>query len=378
MKKRNCRICGQELFPEILLKLENMPAAAQNFPTAETLAEDSGMDLELRQCSCCGVVQLINPPVPYFREVIRATGCSAEMRDFRLQQFAQWIRKYHLEDARILEVGCGKGEYLAIMREIGCDVYGIEHAADSVKICQERGLPVERIYFETGNEELANAPFGGFFILSWLEHIPDLHTFLQGIRHNLTPDAVGLVEVPNFDMIRENGLVAEFISDHLYYFTEATLRITLESCGFEVLSCRPVWHNYTISAEVRRKTPMDSSLFVRRKETLCREVTDFVNRYGKVAVWGAGHQSLAVMAMTGMQNDKIRYVVDSSPFKQGKLTHATHLPIVSPDTLKAAPPDAVLVMCASFSDEVVRIIRDKYDPEIPLAILREDHLELQL
>ena len=85
MKNDRCRICGQELFPDILLELKNMPAAAQNFPTEETLADDHGIDLELRQCSCCGVVQLTNPPVPYFRDVIRAAGCSPEMRDFPAQ-----------------------------------------------------------------------------------------------------------------------------------------------------------------------------------------------------------------------------------------------------------------------------------------------------
>ena len=374
MKKQICRICGQELFPEALLELKNMPAAAQNFPTKETLSEDHGMDLELRQCSCCGVIQLTNPPVPYFRDVIRAAGCSPEMREFRLKQFSQWIRKYHLQDAGILEIGCGKGEYLDIMREAGGEVYGTEHAADSAAVCRAHGLPVEEVYFEHGDERLTNAPFGGFFILNWLEHIPDLRTFLRGVRGNLTADAAGLIEVPNFDMMRKHGQVAEFTSDHLYYFTEDTLRTTLECCGFEVLFCRPVWYDYILSAEVRRKTPMDASLFLRRQERLCREITDFVDRYRKIAVWGAGHQALAVLAMTEVR-EKICYVVDSSPFKQGKFTHATHLPIMPPETLKSDPPEAILVMCAGFSDEVARIIRERYDTAIPLAILREDHLE---
>ena len=352
-----------------------MPAAAQNFPTGETLAEDRGMALALRQCSCCGVIQLTNPPVPYFRDVIRAAGCSPEMHAFRLKQFSQWLREYHLEHARILEVGCGKGEYLAIMREAGGEAYGTEHAADSVKFCHEHNLPVEALYFEHGDERLPQAPFGGFFILNWLEHIPDLRTFLRGVRNNLTPDAVGLIEVPNFDMMRRNAQVAEFTSDHLYYFTEDTLRTTLECCGFEVLDCRPVWYDYILSAEVRSKTPMDASPFLQRREKLRREIADFVNRFHEVAVWGAGHQSLAVLAMAELQN-KICYVVDSSPFKQGKFTHATHLPIVPPDTLKTDRPEAILVMCAGFSDEVARIIREKYDPGIKLAILRENHLEV--
>lgn len=374
MKKEICRICGQELFPEILLELHNMPAAAQNFPTVETLADDHGIDLELRQCSCCGVVQLTNPPVPYFRDVIRASGCSPEMHQFRLKQFSEWIRKFQLENAKILEVGCGKGEYLEIMREAGGKVYGTEHLDESVNVCRERGLTVEQIYFDHGDEKLKNGPFGGFFILNWLEHIPDLHTFLQGICNNLTPDAAGLVEVPNFNMMLKKGLSAEFTADHLYYFTEETFRVTLESCGFQVLSCRPVWHDYILSANVRRKQPLDTSLFSRKQQTLVREIKAFAGRYAKTAIWGAGHQALAIMAMAELGR-KICYVVDSAPFKQGKFTHATHLPIVPPDTLKNDPPDAVLVMCAGFSDEVARILHEQYNPAIRIGILREDHVE---
>ena len=374
MKNTHCRICGRELFPEILLELKNLPAAAQNFPTAETLADDHGIDLELRQCSCCGVVQLTNPPVPYFRDVIRAAGCSPEMHAFRLKQFSEWIREFQLQNAKILEVGCGKGEYLEIMREAGGEVYGTEHLDESVQVCRAHGLNIEQIYFEHGNEKMKNGPFGGFFILNWLEHIPDLHTFLQGIRNNLTPDAAGLVEVPNFDMMLKKGLSAEFTADHLYYFTEETFRVTLESCGFQVLSCQPVWHDYILSAKVRRKQPLDTSLFSRKQQTLVQEINAFVGRYGKTAIWGAGHQSLAVMAMAELDK-KICYVVDSAPFKQGKFTHATHLPIVPPENLKNDPPDAVLVMCAGFSDEVARILREQYDPAIHIGILREDHVE---
>ena len=94
-----------------------------------------------------------------------------------------------------------------------------------------------------------------------------------------------------------------------------------------------------------------------------------------MAIWGAGHQALAVISLISL-SDKIRYVVDSAPFKQGKYTPATHLPIVSPDRLHSDPVDAVIVMAASYSDEVARIIRQKFDRNINIAILRDFGLEI--
>ena len=74
-----CRICKGELSKELLV-LKNVPAAAQNMPaTREELCADKGIDLALCQCLNCGVLQHTAPPVPYYREVIRASGVSEAM-----------------------------------------------------------------------------------------------------------------------------------------------------------------------------------------------------------------------------------------------------------------------------------------------------------
>ncbi len=72
---------------------------------------------------------------------------------------------------------------------------------------------------------------------------------------------------------------------------------------------------------------------------------------------------------------KIRYVVDSAAFKQGKYTPATHIPIVAPETLGSDPVDAVIVMAASYSDEVARILRQKFPAGLEVVILRDFGLE---
>ena len=93
-----------------------------------------------------------------------------------------------------------------------------------------------------------------------------------------------------------------------------------------------------------------------------------------VAIWGAGHQALATIALLNISED-IRYVIDSAPFKQGKLTPASHLLICPPSHLDVAPVKAIIVMAASYSDEVVRTIRAKYGARFVLAVLREKGLE---
>jgi len=376
MSTNKCRVCNHKFFEEPLLQYENMPRAAQFLPDAELLEKDKGVGLEVCQCSGCGLVQLSNEPVPYYKDVIRAAAISEEMKDFRRKQFESFVQKFSLKDKKIIEIGCGCGEYLSIMQQFGVEAYGLEYLDDSVKQCIKNGLKVSKGFIETSDYKLNDAPFEAFFILNFLEHLPDPNSTLRGIYNNLIDDAVGLVEVPNFGMILRKKLFSEFINDHLFYFTKETLNTTLNLNGFEIIECKEVWHDYIISAVVKKRRKLDISHFYKHQAQLKNEIEEYIRRFKdkKVAIWGAGHQALAIISLINLAG-KIKYVVDSAPFKQGKYTPAAHIPILSPEVLNSDPVDAVIVMAASYSDEVARIIRQKFDKNINIAILRDFGLE---
>ena len=354
-----------------------MPATAQGFPTLETLSQDHGEHLEVVQCAGCGLVQLTNQPVSYFRDVIRAAAYSKEMGEFRLQQFKNWAEAFALTGKKVLEIGCGKGEYLSLLQASGLDAYGIEHAQASVEICQKSGLKVTQGYLGD-DEEIAfkDGLFDGFVCLNFMEHWPYPQKSLQMLLPKLNEGAIGLVEVPNFDMIVQKGLFSEFIADHLLYFTESTLRLFLQNNGFEVLECKPVWQDYILSAVVRKRKPIDLSFFEDFRSKISQNLHAYIDQFApnKVAVWGAGHQALAVISLANIAQ-KIAFVVDSAPFKQGKFTPASHLAIMAPQALIDEPIEAVIVMAASYSDEVVRNIKSQFPHINHIAILRDDGLE---
>lgn len=354
-----------------------MPSVAQHLPDTDSLKDDNGVDLRVYQCSGCGVVQLDSKPVPYYKEVIRASGFSQEMKDFRLKQFRDFVAKFSLKDKNILEVGCGGGEYLSLMKECAANSSGIEYSDSLVKKCAEGGLNVSKGFVEDSSYIVNNAPFDAFFMISSLEHLPDPNKTLRGIYNNLTDGGVGIVEVPNFDMILRNNLFSEFMRDHLFYFTRETLVVLLNLNGFEVIKCNEVWHDYIISAIVRKRSNLDLTLFSENQNKLKKEVNNYIGKFekNKVAIWGAGHQAFAIMSLFDL-GGKIKYVVDSAPFKQGKFTPATHIPIVSSDKLHSDPVSAIIVMAGSYSDEIVKIVRENYHQDMKVAILRDFGLEI--
>jgi len=372
-----CRVCGHEFFDEPLLRYENMPKAAQFMPDAGSLKNDRGVDLEVCQCMGCGLVQLSNIPVPYYREVVRASAVSEEMKDFRKKQFSRFVNEYSLQRKKIIEIGCGKGEFLSIMQQFITETYGLEYSKESVADCEKSGLKVSQGFIETGDYKLNRSPFDAFFILNFLEHLPQPNSVLQGIYRNLTEGGIGLIEVPNFDMILRKKLFSEFTGDHLFYFTRETLNSTLWLNGFEIVDCKVEWYDYIISVVVKKKRKANLSDFHNAQVKLKNEIEGYLSLFKdkKIAIWGASHQALAIISLLNLAG-KITYVIDSATFKQGKFTPATHIPIVAPEKLYSDPVDAVIVMAAGYSDEVARIIRQKFDKNMNISILRDFGLEI--
>jgi SAM-dependent methyltransferase len=371
-----CRVCARELFDEPLLGYVNMPRVAQFLPDRTSVQTDSGQDLAVRQCSGCGLVQLSDDPVYYYKDVIRAAGLSEEMRTFRRKQFRGFVERFSLAGRKVVEIGCGRGEYLSLLGEAGADAFGLEHSAASVAACRAAGLNVSEGFVDGADEVVTGGPFDAFAIFNFLEHLPEPNGTLRGIHHNLAAGGVGLVEVPNFDMMLRERQFAEFMSDHLLYFTADTLRTALSLNGFEVIECTEEWHRYILSAVVRKRAPLDLSQLRLQHARLRDEAQAYIARFSprSVAIWGAGHQALALLSLLDLGRS-IKYVVDSAPFKQGKYTPATHVPIVAPSTLDSDPVDALIIMAAAYSDEVARTVRSQFRPELNVAIWRESGLE---
>ncbi len=374
-----CRSCGKIINTDSLIVYSDMPGRAQYFFSKDELENDKGVDLKIYECEHCGLLQLDCKPVFYYRDVIRAAGVSEEMRLFRIDYFKQFIKDHGLSGKKILEIGCGNGEFMGFMKEAGGNVFGLEHSREAVEHCLMKGLNAFCGYPEGADYKIENSPYDAFYIMNFLEHIPDPGDFLSAIKNNLSDEAVGLIEVPNSNMIIKNSMFSEFMLDHISYFTEGTLRRLLEVNGFDVIKCEPVWHDYCLAAIVKVRKRTDFGSFRKKRDDLTKELNDLIDKYKKeekkVAVWGAGHQALAVIAMAGIA-ERLEFVIDSADFKQNKYTPGTHCLVVSPDRLKTDPVSLTIVMAASYSDEVSRIIK-KDHPGTDVAILRENKLEYQ-
>lgn len=388
MKSIKCRLCNSKLFSTPLLQLHGMPKAAQYYPNKNEFKEDKGITLNIFQCSDCGLVQLNIPPVDYFKEVITAASFSEESKLSRLKQMKKFISRFDLNGKKVLEVGTAQGNMLDILEQAGAKATGIEASAESTAIGKSAGRNIIRGYI--GDiEKIDGHPYDAFVSFNYLEHMPEPGTVLKKIYNNMTPNGAGFITVPNLDYLLQTKCFYEFVPDHLSYFTQKTLKYAFQINNFDVLECRTINQDNDILAVVKKKKinntviqsrkvePLNISGDYKEVENLIKNLQEIVNRYNKdskkVAVWGAGHRTLALLALSKLNN--IEYVVDSAKFKQGKFTPVLHLRILPPETLQKEKVDLIIVMVPGiYPDEVIKTVK-KMDVASDIAKLKDNKME---
>jgi len=371
----DCILCGEPLPAESFLSMHGMPSCAQNIPDRDSLHMDRGMDLNLFQCGSCGLVQLDCSPVTYYRDVIRAGGGTKTMTELRRSQYGHFIDRCFLAGKRILEVGCGQGEFLEMLKGFDVRGFGIENSQALVDMAKKKGLSVYRDFAGDGVHALPGAPYDAFMQFNFIEHQPDPNGMVRCIRENLVPAGAGLVTAPSFEYIR-NDCVYEVMRDHLAYYSERTLAFLFEKNGFDVIE-RGIVNRDTVYVIVRRQERLTRDTF----RTNYGQVRDSLNRFvdrmtedgRRLSFWGASHQCFTAASFL-RRPDKVECIVDSAEFKQGRYSPASHIPIVSPGRFFASPSDALLILAPGYTDEIAATVASRTSA-VKLFALRSDTIE---
>jgi len=371
-----CHLCNNELFPNPVLQLKGMPKAAQYYPEKNEFAEDVGITLTIRQCSSCGLVQHKMRPVEYFKEVITTASLSEKSRLSKLNQMKEFVDRFGLHGKKVLDIGSGRGDILDVLEEAGMIATGIEASQKSVEIGKSLGRKMVKGYI--GDiDEIEGGLFDAFISLNYLEHLPEPGRIIRQIYKNTTANSMGFITVPNLEYLLKTRCFYEFVVDHISYFTKKTLTYAFEANGFEVLECQTINEENDIAAMVKKREALNLSEEYKYVDSLIKDLQDIIADYKsknkKVAIWGAGHRTLALLALS--KANGIEYVIDSAKFKQGKFTPILHLNIVPPEHLKKNKVDLVIVMVPGlYPSEVLKTLTEM-NVGVKVAVLRDNKIE---
>jgi len=342
-----CRACDSTHL-SILGEFRGFPSAAQSFyDTRSDALSDPSVNLELRQCQSCSLIQIPSAPVPYFRQVITAAAIGAATAKKIRIEWIPLIDGFLEPTTRILEVGSGRGDFVDLLRSWGFQAEGLESEPPP-----ESGSHIHRGYFP---ETRLSKKYDLIVCNNFLEHHPSPRLFLQSVNGHLEQSGLFYVSVPRYEYLYDKSCFYELIPDHLSYFTEESLINLLRNAGFDILKY------YTKNLEndhvvfCRKRNPLNISSKVSEFESIVGNLADFMecqSKAGKsVSVWGAGHRTLTLLSM--VKNTYVVSIVDSAPFKQGKFSPITGIPIVSPEEFFKSPSEILLLMLpGAYADQV--------------------------
>jgi len=212
------------------------------------------------RCNRCGLVYLNPRPSPsrmrdhypphYVINQFRPAARNAPLRQRLVANQLERIDRLKIRrvlaarpldaHARVLDVGCNLGSFLAALRDrTGCAVVGLEPAPVPARYAREHlQLDVREACLEEAADAFAPASFDVITLWHVLEHLRAPRRELQIIRRLLKPGGALIVEVPNFaDPLRRlfgKSWAYVDVPRHLLHFTPRTLRMVLEDAGFSV------------------------------------------------------------------------------------------------------------------------------------------------
>jgi SAM-dependent methyltransferase len=369
-----CRLCSATDDIHVILRQKNAPRNIQRLLSKNEIADDAGRPLVVYECRSCGLVQIAaGLSGEYYDDYLMTVSHSTTMVAYQEDQARNFIGRFGLAGKPVIEIGCGDGHYLSLLARAGARAAGIEPSAAFRRAAEHLGLPIYEGYVTRGRV-IEGGPFAGFAARQVLEHVGDIRDFLIGIRRNMLPGAVGLVEVPRLEKAVRDARFYDFFADHLNYFSERTLRAALEITGYEVLETLSGMNEEFNIALVRVPVGADFSVLAGAAQKTAGQIQSFIARHHnagrRVAVWGAGGKGLTSMAEINVSG--IAYVVDSDIHKQGAYTPVTHLLVRPPSALSEDLVEGVILTALAYKDEIISQLRRDLGFRGEIAVLSAD------
>jgi ubiquinone/menaquinone biosynthesis C-methylase UbiE len=173
-----------------------------------------------------------------------------------------WLLGHAARGARVLDLGCGAGEFATALREAGAMPVGVDVATEPLRRAAERDPALDLRLWAPGEPLPAD---DASFDVAWagevLEHVVDLAPWLSEVRRALRPGAELLVTTPHHGpgrllalALSRRRFAAHFEprGDHVRFFSPDTLRELLDDLGFDVVEARPALRRTTILCRALR------------------------------------------------------------------------------------------------------------------------------
>lgn len=384
---KKCRICGGKKLYKFL-DLGTMPIP-NGFVSKELIKKkELYYPLAVYVCESCWLVQLTHviPAEIMFKNYLYIPSTSTTMLQHFKSLAEELIQKYKLtKKDLVIDIGSNDGTMLGFFKEHEIRVLGIDPASNLAHVARLKGIDTIDDFFTINLAEKVSNEKGKAKIITAtnvVAHIHNLHDLVDGVNKLLKKDGIFVMEFPYLvDLINKNEFDTIY-HEHLSYFSIKPLEKLFKKHSMKIIDLKktPI-HGGSIIVSVAninshhkqsnivkeyiyeeslRKIDKKSTYedFGRRVKAIKRDLVSYLKKLRqngkKIVGYGASAKGNVLLNYCKINTKLLDYIVDSIPYKQGRYTPGTHIPIHPESWLGKDMPDYALLLSWNFAEEILQ------------------------
>jgi hypothetical protein len=362
-------------------------------PLCQTVLTEIGLGdpeifypLHAKVCTQCWLVQIPEFVAPdgIFTEYAYFSAFSDSWVDHARRYVEAMVERLSLgPDDLVVELASNDGYLLQHFLPFGVPVLGIDPAKNVAEAAVARGVQTLVDFF--GLElarRLVDEGRRPRLVLgnNVLAQVPDINDFVAGVKALLAEGGTATFEFPHLATLIEHLEFDTIYHEHFSYFSLYAIREIFGAQGLSVIDVEEIpTHGGSLrvffghTEEQRDVAPAVTELLAREDAAGLRE-PDTYRRFtagveaskrallellidaraaGKQVVgYGAPGKGNTLLNYCGIRTDLLQYTVDRNPYKQGKYTPGTHIPIHPPEMIEETRPDLILILPWNLAPEI--------------------------
>lgn len=380
-----CRLCDSDRIRSVL-DLGATPPCEKFLTAAELDDPEPTYPLHLRLCEDCLLLQipaLISPEDNFTEYAYYSSFSDSWVRHARTFVTDATERLGLGPDSFVVEVASNDGYLLQHVVADGIPCLGIEPSVNVGQAARDRGVPTTTAFLD---EELAarvradRGPADLVVANNVYAHIPDLLGFTRSLRALMSESGWLSIEVHHALELVGHAQFDTIYHEHFQYYTvlsamRALATADLAVVDVELLSthggsirvwARPLAVAGPPSQRVRDVLATEAAAGLHEvdgyldlkprteaiRQELLRFLLDCRAAGRRVVGYGAPGKGNTLLNYAGVRSDLLEYIVDRNPYKHGRFTPGTRIPIYDPSVLATDRPDVVLALPWNLEEEL--------------------------
>ena len=292
------------------------------------------------------------------------------------------VKKLSLnETSHVTEIASNDGYLLQYFQEKQIPCIGIEPTSSTASVAKQKGIEVIEDFFNTNlakNLKKSDLILGN----NVLAHVPDINDFVKGLKIALKNNGIITMEFPHLLNLIEENQFDTIYHEHFSYLSLYTLIQIFEKQELKIFDVEKLpthggslriyaTHIENNDLEISKNVGnilneekefglFDMNIYAIFQEKANKVKYDLLEfllqakkENKKVVAYGAAAKGNTLLNYAGIKNDLIEFVVDKSPYKQGKFMPASHIPIVEEKKIQELKPDYILILPWNIKDEII-------------------------